>query len=337
MLLAARPPPQLQPASRMTAVRPLAAAPRPVGRRRGSGCCARAQASDRAGQCWLEDLAAAALAACRRPTHARPPSLQAEDLQEWDIVLYDAPDGSPALGRVSQVGSSVQGALPLPLCGAAAAPAPTAGLPACPPAAAVPATIQPRQIAADGSLSVERLEEDAVNGVWVVEHGEARVAAGAVRRTVAADYLQMVDPDRVSNPHGGWGQARGRQSGGGVTSGWRCDRAGAGLYPRARLMPSCALLSSAGCGCSLPRRLQRSPACPALPSLMTRTCPSSPPPPSARRACAGGVSPAGAGGAGGGRRGGAGRRQQRQQQRGSSRRKRVNQWLAAAATAAPHR
>lgn len=67
----------------------------------------------------------------------------------------------------------------------------------------------PTQIAADGSLSVERLEEDAVNGVWVVEHGEARVAAGAVRRTVAADYLQMVDPDRISNPHGGWGQACG--------------------------------------------------------------------------------------------------------------------------------
>lgn len=28
------------------------------------------------------------------------------------------------------------------------------------------------------------------------------MALGAVRATLAADYLQLVDPDRVSNPHG---------------------------------------------------------------------------------------------------------------------------------------
>ncbi len=36
-------------------------------------------------------------------------------------------------------------------------------------------------------------------------HGpEERVPLAAVRATLAADYLQLVDPDRVSNPHG-WG------------------------------------------------------------------------------------------------------------------------------------
>ncbi|KAI7836082.1 hypothetical protein COHA_010051 [Chlorella ohadii] len=54
-------------------------------------------------------------------------------------------------------------------------------------------------------LSVERLEEgrDELQSVWVL-HGvdEETIARTAVRRVVAADYMQVVDPDRVSNPHG---------------------------------------------------------------------------------------------------------------------------------------
>ncbi|KAL4436821.1 hypothetical protein ABPG75_003960 [Micractinium tetrahymenae] len=84
---------------------------------------------------------------------------QAAQLEEWDIVLYDAPGGGgAALGRVASV-------------------------------------------AAD-ELRVERLEEDAANQVWIVHGAEERVPRGAVRATLAADYLQLVDPDRVSNPHG---------------------------------------------------------------------------------------------------------------------------------------
>lgn len=56
---------------------------------------------------------------------------------------------------------------------------------------------------AGGEVRVERLEEDAGNQVYLVSHaGEERVPLAAVRRTVEADYLQLVDPDRVSNPHG---------------------------------------------------------------------------------------------------------------------------------------
>lgn len=51
-------------------------------------------------------------------------------------------------------------------------------------------------------LLVERLEEDVANQVWVVHGAEESVSLAAVQRTLQADYLQMVDPDRVSNPHG---------------------------------------------------------------------------------------------------------------------------------------
>ena len=52
-------------------------------------------------------------------------------------------------------------------------------------------------------MLIERLEEDAANLVWVLSHeAEESVPLTAVSATVAADYLQMVDPDRVSNPHG---------------------------------------------------------------------------------------------------------------------------------------
>ena len=58
------------------------------------------------------------------------------------------------------------------------------------------------QVAAE-EVCIERLEEDAANLVWVVSHeAEERVPLTAVSATVAADYLQLVDPDRVSNPHG---------------------------------------------------------------------------------------------------------------------------------------
>lgn len=43
--------------------------------------------------------------------------------------------------------------------------------------------------------------------VWIVHGHEESVPLGAVRAMLAADYLQLVDPDRVSNPHGwvgGW-------------------------------------------------------------------------------------------------------------------------------------
>lgn len=49
---------------------------------------------------------------------------------------------------------------------------------------------------------MERLAEDRTNAVWIVQHEEERLPLAAVRATVAADYLQLVDPDRVSNPHG---------------------------------------------------------------------------------------------------------------------------------------
>lgn len=89
------------------------------------------------------------------------------------------------------------------------------------------------QLAAD-EVSLERLEEDAVNLVWRVSYdAEQRVPLSSVWRKVEADYmqvrgwphgqaaritrvplslttsllsacrlLQLCDPDRVSNPHG---------------------------------------------------------------------------------------------------------------------------------------
>ncbi|KAI3425878.1 hypothetical protein D9Q98_007851 [Chlorella vulgaris] len=53
-------------------------------------------------------------------------------------------------------------------------------------------------------VTIERLEEDPRNLVWLVSHSEEdeQVPLEAVVSTVEADYLQLVDPDRVSNPHG---------------------------------------------------------------------------------------------------------------------------------------
>ncbi|KAL4432583.1 hypothetical protein ABPG77_000520 [Micractinium sp. CCAP 211/92] len=64
-----------------------------------------------------------------------------------------------------------------------------------------PALGRVASVAADG-VQVERLEEDVANQVWIVHGPEERVPLAAVRATLAADYLQLVDPDRVSNPHG---------------------------------------------------------------------------------------------------------------------------------------
>ncbi|PSC74638.1 DNA-3-methyladenine glycosylase [Micractinium conductrix] len=86
-------------------------------------------------------------------------------IEEWDIVEFSTSTGDVALGRVAQV--------------------------------------------AAGEVRVERLEEDAAvvdhsgDPLWVL-HGaeEETVPLSAVRRTLQADYCQVVDPDRVSNPHG---------------------------------------------------------------------------------------------------------------------------------------
>lgn len=65
-----------------------------------------------------------------------------------------------------------------------------------------------RVVSAAGAteVTVERLEEDAVNLVWLVAHeAEQRVPASGVRRTVQADYLQLVS---------GGGRVEGRQAAG---------------------------------------------------------------------------------------------------------------------------
>jgi hypothetical protein len=50
-------------------------------------------------------------------------------------------------------------------------------------------------------VAVEQLEEDAANLVWLVSHSEEqRVPLTEVQQVVPADYLQIVDPDRQSNP-----------------------------------------------------------------------------------------------------------------------------------------